>query len=49
MNVFYILKNVGVVGWYLSRPRVNSIFESTLNIIPTPQGMLANAVKIRQI
>jgi len=44
MNVFYILKNVGVVGSYFSRPRVNSIFESTLNILPTPQGMLVKAV-----
>jgi hypothetical protein len=46
MNVFYILKNVGVVGWYLSRPRVNSIFESTLNtcILSTQQGMLVKAI-----
>lgn len=44
MNVLYILKNVGAIGWYLSRPRVNSIFESTLKVCSMQQGMLVQTV-----
>ena len=30
MNVLRIFKTLGAIGSYLSRPRVNSIFENTL-------------------